>query len=537
MRNTKTRSSIALVVLSLAAAFQGSLGCFGQATTSQGATNVSLLESIRSAVENHPVLRSQQAQVEISLGAREQVSAQFDRLLQSSFNNGLETTPLTAGQQLANEQAGLLGTSQKVHAASLGISINRLFRNGIEFTAGTQTGRVVDNLFAASGINTSSTTLSLRVPLLRGRGRTATAGQEEAAKREVDATSLDLQQLVSQLMSNAATSYWSLVAARASLTIAIDAEQRGKVYLDNVRQLVKADRVPRNDLNEVTANLAQRSSGRQVAEQQLLAAQQQLALDMGINSDDILGQALVPSDPFPNGEGQPLPSDSRAAIHYYVEQGLRNRADYQASRIRATEQGVLLRASQNRLLPQLDLNASAGYAGLQEGLSVGRFYSDTVQGIRGPTAGIGLTYTFQHRNQAAHGAMLQAQGLSRQAQLQNIELERAISSQVVVSVGAVRSAIVRLKQADEAVNSFQVGLQGERDKYSGGIGSIIEILTVEDKLNSALAEQVQAQLNYALALVQFRFATGTLAKAGGSSQSVTADTFFTLPFLKSPEEN
>jgi outer membrane protein len=337
-------------------------------------------------------------------------------------------------------------------------------------------------------------------------------------------------------MSNAATSYWNLVAARASLTIAIDAEQRGRVYLDNVQQLVKADRVPRNDLNEVTANLAQRSSGRQVAEQQLLAAQQQLALDMGINSDDILGQSLVPSDPFPNGEDQPLPSDSRAAIRYYVDQALRNRADYQASRIRATEQGVLVRSAQNRLLPQLDLNASAGYAGLQEGLSVGHFYSDTVQGIRGPTAGIGLTYTFQHRNQAAHGAMLQAQGFSRQAQLQNIELERAISSQVVVSVGALRSAIVRLKQADAAVNSFQAGLQGERDKYSGGIGSIIEILTVEDKLNSALAEQVQAQLNYAQALVQFRFATGTLAKADASVQSVTADTFFTLPFLKSPEE-
>jgi outer membrane protein TolC len=116
-------------------------------------------------------------------------------------------------------------------------------------------------------------------------------------------------------------------------------------------------------------------------------------------------------------------------------------------------------------------------------------------------------------------------------------LERTISSGVIVSLGAVRSAIARLKQADDAVHSFQTGLQGERDKYSGGIGSIIEILTVEDKLNSALAEDVQAQLNYALALVQFRFTTGTLAKAGGGTQNVTADTFFTLPFLKSPEEN
>jgi len=460
----------------------------------------------------------------------------FDRVAQTSFNNNLETTPLTLGQQLSNREAGLLGSSQNVHVMNFGLSADQLLRNGIELSAGIQTGRSVDNLFAATGINTSTMNLNVRIPLLRGRGHKVAAASEEAAKREVDASVLDLQQLVSQLTSNVATSYWTLVAARSSLAIAVDAEQRGRTYLEDVQQLVKADRAPRNDLNEVIANLAQRSSNRLVAEQQLVAAQQQLALDMGTSADDLIAQRLEPTDSLPDGEGEALPSETAESIHYYVEQALLRRADYQASRVRVAGQGILLLAARNRLLPQLDLNAFSGYSGLQEGLSVANFYSDAVQGIRGPTAGVGLTYSFPRRNQAAHGALLQAQGANRQAQLQNSELERTISSGVIVAVEAVRTAIVRVKRAREAVRSFQSALAGERDKYSGGIGSIVEILTVEDKLNGAQSDQIQAELNYALALIQFRFATGTLLPSGGTTQNLSSDNFFSLPFQRAAQE-
>jgi outer membrane protein len=533
MRKARTTE----IVFALAVIVWGSLCCYGQAPFPGSTTRITLLEAIQSTLENHPLLRSQQVQVDITRGLREQASGAFDQVMQSSLNNSLNTTPLTQAQQLTNLEDGLLGGSQKLHATNFGLSTDQLFRNGIEVTSGVQTIRNVDNLFLASGVNSSTISLNIRIPLLRGRGYKATGAQEDAAKTEVDATIFDLRQLVSQLTSNAATSYWNLVAARTNLTIAIDAEERGKIYRQNVQELIKADRVPRNDRNEVVANAAQRSSNRLVAEQQLVSAEQQLALDMGEDADGIAKAALEPEDSLPDGENQELPSDSTESIRYYIEQALHNRADYRASRMRAAEQGILFGAARNRLLPQLDLSAFGGYAGLQEGLSVGDFYSDSYQGIRGPTAGAGLTYSFPRRNQAAHGAMLQAQGLKRQAELQTVELERTISSGVIVALEAVRSAIIRLKHAREAVESFQDALAGERDKYSGGIGSIVDILTVEDKLNGALSDQLQAELNYALALVQFRFATGTLTPADASAQNVTAHRFVSLPFLKAPEEN
>lgn len=525
---------IVLASLCLMAGCEHLLYGQAQAVSPQESSKVSLLESVRAALENHPLLRSQQAQVEINRGLREQASGAFDRIDQTTFSNDLQTTPLTAGQQLTNRDAGLVGASQKVHSTNFGLSLDQPLRNGMELTGGIQTGRSVDNLFAATGVNSSTMNLTLRIPLLRGRGRRVAAATEEAAKSEVDAASLDLQHLAAQLTSNVATSYWTLVAARRSVAIAVDAEQRGRTYLDDVQQLVKADHAPANDLHEVVANLAQRTSSRISAEQQLVSAEQQLSLDMGTNVDDLVRQRLEPTDTLPDGEGQALPSDSSESIRYYVEQALQRRADCHASRVRVEEQGILFQAARNRLLPQLDLNAFGGYSGLQEGRSVGNFYSDAFQGIHGPSAGLGLTYTFPHRNQAAHGALLQAQGANRQAELQNKELERTIGSSVVVAVEAVRSAIVRVKQARAAVRSFQSALTGERDKYSGGIGSIVEILTVEDKLNSALSDEVQAELNYALAVVQFRFATGTLLSAGQGTQSLSYENFVSAPFKGAP---
>src|SRR6202000_2792405 len=108
---------------------------------------------------------------------------------------------------------------------------------------------------------------------------------------------------------NTVTSYWSLVAASRNLVIAKDAEGRGKTYVSNVQALIDAGQVPRSDANVVKANLAQRSAARMSAEQQVVAARQQLALDMGFAPEEML-EVPDAADDFPNGENLPLPADS-----------------------------------------------------------------------------------------------------------------------------------------------------------------------------------------------------------------------------------
>src|SRR5262249_32380416 len=230
-----------------------------------------------------------------------------------------------------------------------------------------------DALTDPGGANTSALSLLVNIPLLRGRGKKAVAAREEAATREVEASLFDLDELIAQLIANTATSYWNLVAAEKSVTVALDAEARGRTYLENVKALVAADQVPRNDLNEVTANLASRSATRVAAEQQLATARQQLALDMGTSATAMLSGINAGED-FPTAD-QNSPSDTMVSLAYYLKEGLKTRGVYLASERRNVEAETLVMGAKNALLPQVNLTLSAGYAGLQEGRSVGNFFT------------------------------------------------------------------------------------------------------------------------------------------------------------------
>ena len=494
-------------------------------------SDFTLLSAIESTLLDHPLIRSQHAQVQISRGLQEQASGPFNSLITSGFNSNRIDVPLSGFQQQENTALGVTSSDQATNNTNYAVGVQRLFRDGISVNTQFQLSRLTDNLFNKGGVNTSTLNVALNIPLMRGRGRAVVAAQEQAAKTEVDATLLDLNQLISQLIANTASSYWNLVAARKNLAIAVEAEDRGSVYLHNVRELVDADHVPSNDLHEVTANLAQRSSTRLAAEQQVVAAQEQLALDMGMSADRMLAERPSPADDFPRAEGQELPSDTASCMEYYAEQALRRRADYLASERRSAEAKTLLNATRNRLLPQVDLNFSAGYYGLRQGRQAGDFFGSTYTGVPGPNAAAGITYSFPENNQLARGELMQSQGLVIQADVQSTQLARAINSSVVVTLEGLRSAIVRAKRARESVESFQSALTGEREKYAGGIGSIVDILSVEDRLTAALSDQVESELAYALAVTQFRFATGTLVRPNEPVQSVPADTFFSLPFM------
>jgi len=506
------------------------LVAFGQEHVgAQSQKGWSLLDAIGSTLTNHPLIQSQQAQVQISRGLQEQAAGTFDSLITSGFSRNRGSTPLTVEQEEQDVILGVSGSALIANTSNYGITFQKLFRNGVSIDQQFQLNRTIDNLFNTGGLNTSTLNVVVNIPLLRGRGRAVVAAQEQAANTEVDATVLDLNQLISQLMSNTATSYWNLVAAQKDLVIASDSEDRAKLYLSQVQILVDADHVPRNDLHEVRANLYQRSSTRVAAQQQVLAAKEQLSLDMGRPADEMLSD-LRPTDEFPKAEDQDLPSDSLACRQYYTEQALQQRADYLAAGRRASEAEILLKASRNRLLPEINISLGAGYSGLQEGRQLSGIFTAAATRVPGPTATAGISYSFPNGNHFARGELLQSEGTSIKAVMQKRELARVVTSEVVVALDGLRSAIQRAKKADEAVKSFQTALLGEREKYAGGIGSIVDILSVEDRLTAVLTDQVQSELAYAIALSQFRFATGTLMQPRQSLQNVPANTFLTFPF-------
>jgi outer membrane protein len=498
-------------------------------TLPESGQRVTLLESLQSTLAKEPQLQIQQQQVEISRALKQQATGQFDLALAGSFSQARTNSPLTLSERALVLAEGFVPTSNIAQNLSIfSVGATKLYRNGVQFSPLYQTTRTTDNLTTSQGTNSSLIALKVTIPLLRGRGREAVAAQETAAGYEVSAALLDLNQTISDLFAATASSYWEAVGATKQLEVARSSEERGRTFVDNVQTLIQADRIAKAEINQASANLATRTAERIAAEQTLIRAQQQLALAMGLDIDQ-MSRANFSFEDFPEPESQRLLILNEEAITKYVQQALSRRADYLAAQRRIGESRVLLAAAQNAVKPSFNLNLEAGGSGLSEGTGPAQFFNSPYHSIQGLDAMAGLTYNFPLRNNFAAGEVRQAQATLNQAQLRATDLSRLISSSVVIALSAVRNAAAQLDKARESVKSFEAALQGEREKFSLGFNSLVDVLTVEDHLTAAMVSQVSAELSYALALTQLRFATGTIVEPEKAVQSVDRDLFFSLP--------
>jgi outer membrane protein TolC len=482
--------------------------------------NLSLGAALESTLREHPLLHIQEKQVEYSRGALLRVQSQFDRTLSAGASYNRSYQPLDEVQRTVFETS-----STTSNAVSADIAARQQFRNGVTIAPAVSVNQLSDNVGEQTGLNQSHIAFQVNVPLLRGRGRENVAAQETAGTLEVEASLLDLNATISDLLYNTAAAYWSAVAAERSLRVYEDAETRGRALLENVQALVDADRNPQADLAEVKANLADRSASRVSAAQRRLEALQQLALAMGLAGESLanIGE--------PDAQLPAAPAETERAIDTKraIATAQTRRADYIALSRRRRAADALVVSARNQLRPQLDLQLNTGYSGLREGRRPDQLLISPFIGVRGIDAGAGIRYTFPQQNRAAEGTLAQAQAGASQAAYRITDSERTIESGVVVASEGLRSAVLQLARVNESVGFFRDALDNQREKYRLGAGSVVDVLTVEDRLTNVLAEQVQAQLGYALALARLRRETGLIVAPDQAVQTVDPDLFTTLP--------
>ena len=364
-----------------------------------------LARAIESTLRDHPLLHSQEQQVLITRRIAA-AQSQFDRLVTADASVGRTYAPLTEVERTLYD-----ATSVTTNQAQVDAAMTQQFHNGITAGPTLTVSRTTDNVFTQSGLNESHIGYQINVPLLRGRGRSVVGAPETASGMEVDASLFDLNQTISDLLVNTAVAYWTAVAARRSLDVYREAEARGRTLLDTVQALIAADKIPRSEVSETQANLADRTASRVAAEQQLLQANQQLAVAMGVSAENMLA-AGEPSDAIPSAP----PPDSFRPAQAFIADALRQRADFLAAQKRRAEADLLANAAKNQLKPQLDVQFSTGYSGLREGTAPYQLLDAPFAGVHGVDAIGGIRYSFPLQNRAAEASVLQARSTAAQAE-------------------------------------------------------------------------------------------------------------------------
>jgi len=496
---------------------------------------LTLLDVLQAALEKNPQLHIEQYNVDEKAGALQTAAGQFDWSINANGNQQRGYTPLTPAYI---KQNGLppsyipFTDSTIANTSTASASAVKELRDGITLTPNLEVTRTTDNIFNTAGTNQANVGLQINLPLLRNRGKSNVDALEKSAGKELDATRLDLNQLVSDTLASAAISYWSFVAADATLALYTASEDRGNEVLHSTEKLVSADRLPANDLNQARANVSSRIESREAAEQSMLQARQQLVLVMGLDAERIM-ELPAPAQDIP---AIAAPVDA-SLLSSYIEMAKTRRADVLAARLRVESNRILQGAASNQLKPQLDIAGAAGYTGLRDGTGFVNYPQSVFTAPRGVNFNIGLVYNQSPANNAAAGRLKSAIATSSQSEIVLSEAARVAASSVVVAFQGVRSSILQLQQAREAVKFYQDALDGEREKYRLRLNSLVDVLTVEDRLTSAVINEVSARLAYATALVQVRQATGTIVDAGQTVQRIDPLIFYQLPTVNTPPDS
>lgn len=471
---------------------------------------LTLLQAVGVTVSLQPNILLQREQVNNQAGVLRQNTGKFDLAVKGSIEKKVEKTPLTKDQQ---ESFGNLITEYDQDTLTGTVGLEKQFRTGIKIGPNMKVNRSGSNLdnffeFNSTPENYSSFNFTLEIPLLKGFGQDVAGADEKAAGVNLEATRLDLTHTVSQSVLTTVQAYWSYLASKKKLDIYRESESSALQLVENLEQLVAAKENPVTDLVQAQASHAEKAALRISAEQQLLEAQKNLGLAMGLKSQEVLALP-PPGDPYP----EPPPGTTGAFEgnkEKYLQLAEKHRADLLALQEKEKAAQILLVAAQKNLKPELNAILGLGYGGLQESGNLKDYLNAVNHNTVGLNYSASLMFKYPLGNNAAEGSAAQKLARKRQAHIQSTDLDRKIRSNVLVTLEALSRYRAALKKAREAVAFYRRGYADENLRFRMGMSTIIDLITVQNRLSTAMVTEVDSQVDYANAVIRLRYETGTL---------------------------
>ena len=412
---------------------------------------------------------------------------------------GRTSTPLASAQRASGASA--LDESFQTYR----LGIQRSYRNGVTLTPSVQMTRT--HLAEFGALVETSAGLEVRYPLLGGASRSVPRASEISAQLRVDAAELDLEFARERSIANGLSAYWTYVGARRTLDESLNAEERARQLRDEIQRLVDAGERPAADVGGVSADLARRTADRLGSEQALYEARLRLALAMGQPSE-AAAQIGSPLDPLPT-----VPDTVDVDEPALIERALANRYDLQAATARLQAADRVLGALVVDARPSADAVVDIGYVGLAEGAaSPHQFVPLGIGTARGGR--IEFSLKFNRLGGSGPAAAAARQRAARdQARVRLHDLARQIEADVVSAVAETRSRAAEVHVLRASVEAYDRAVFNERRRLQLGIGTLFDTQNAEERLATASALAVAAEVRYAQALIRLRLAVGATAQS------------------------
>jgi outer membrane protein len=380
------------------------------------------------------------------------------------------------------------------------------------------------------GNHSSTVNFILTQPILRGRGGKITTASEEASVFYINKSKYDYEFANSYEIEQIGIAYWNYYTAYKSLSIYIQNENRVREVLNMTTELIKADKKPQSDLDQVNADLSNQERLTAVAKQDLYNSRLNLGRVIGLIDEE--SQRLdIPINDFPTV----LESGYSGAINKnaLIKIAKDKRGDVNAIReeYKAIELQNLIAA--NNLKPQLNLAAFAFYGSASVGNGVDKSWSSLTNN-QGQDLGGGakLTFSFPLNNNLAKGnysiskIALQNQSVINENTHRNIELN------IDIAINNLKNSIVILEKSKESFNFYQNAFNNEQIKFQSGLTTLLNLMIFQERLTSSELQNLNAQQQFSNAIIILRHETGTLISKEDLGFKITQNAFYTIPNIE-----
>jgi outer membrane protein len=477
-----------------------------------GKLRLQIADAVRLMLLNNSDVRIEQQTVEQARNAVVRSLAPFDPLLNSAFSANRQTTPTFTQLSGAPTLSDLVQASQVGFQKTL--STGTLFQTNFQ-TSRTSTNSVY-NFFNPSLF--SNLNFSISQPLLRNRGRFVNRAPIMIARRNLDQTQAQFRQQIDDAIQRVVQQYWLVVLDRENLQVLAQSYKAAQASYDHDKRALELGALSPLDIYQSEAEVATRKVSVIRAQYNLKQDEDQLRMTLGADLDpsystlDLdLVEAPKPSEPL-------LTVDPEKA----VAEALARRPDLTALDRQLEANDIDIRASRNRLKPDLELSAqytSSGLGGDQysstgmRALIASGGFGDALGQVFGfgfPSYGATLQLNFPIKNHAAQANLADARVRREETLYQLRRTREQVRLEVQNAVNELEQSKLSIAAAETARGLAEKNVAAQQRKYELGSGLIFLVLQAQTQLAQAEQSLVQAQVNYRLAAAAIGHATGAL---------------------------
>lgn len=464
-------------------------GAFAADWTLQGALDRALEENLELAQQRHG-----NAIVRYRLTL---ARAAFDPRLTASASTSRSKTPSNQATDVTAD--GAVVTSG---GASWNVGLGSSLPSGGSVSASV--GEYLSTTDSANALSDTFVSTSARVgisqPLLRGFGFGNLSPLRDA-HLELAAQEIRWRARVEETVLEVARAYWGVVSAREGRAIALRGVELAEQQLAETLEREEAGFAGSGDVLQVRVSLGQARRGAVDADATVGAAEQRLARLVGLplegGAELVLTDRPEVPDALPDREGLLAEAEAGNAVLALA------RVDLERSRRSA-------RRARNEALPDLDLNASAGWsAGGTDPAAVRRSLVENPA----PSAQLGISLGLPLVPRTAV-ARIGIAGL----QLDQAELAfEAAEMDLVLAVDAALRTLRRdaggLEAARQTLEHARASLDAQQELLDEGRGSTRDVVDALESLRSAELAELDALIALQGSLLEARRVGGTLVRA------------------------